>query len=362
MKSLMRSEKRVICSNPDSMFKYFAWPSVARLDDKTLAMVCSGFRLKHICPFGKAVICYSRDGGETWTRPAPVIDTPLDDRDGGITPFGNGRVIVTSFNNRIARQRIWNEKANNPLINAYLDLAEQLGNEADYLGSTYKISNDGGCTFGELKRSPVTAPHGPCRLNDGSLLYVGRRFNADDKFDDGSTPYIQVLRLNDKDEFEPLSYIENIPSPSGTGFVYSCEPHSIQLESGRIVVHIRVQEGSGCFTTFQSVSDDGGHTFSKPVQLLGKLGGAPAHLLRHSSGALISAYGYREAPYGVRVMISRDDALTWDTDYVLYDEGYSSDLGYPASVELPDGRILTVFYENTGNGSVISQIIWKLPQ
>ena len=32
-----------------------------------------------------------------------------------------------------------------------------------YLGSTYKISEDGGYTFGELKLAPVTSPHGPCK-------------------------------------------------------------------------------------------------------------------------------------------------------------------------------------------------------
>lgn len=90
MKVLNSSEKRVVCANPDSAFRYFAWPTVAYLPDGTLAMTASGFRLAHICPFGKAVICYSKDEGATWTRPAPVIDTPLDDRDAGITAFGNG--------------------------------------------------------------------------------------------------------------------------------------------------------------------------------------------------------------------------------------------------------------------------------
>ena len=39
----------------------------------------------------------------------------------------------------------------------------------------------------------------------------------------------------------------------------------------------------------------------------------------------------------------------------------SGDLGYPASVELPGGRILTVFYENLGGESVIMQKIWSFP-
>lgn len=46
------------------------------------------FRLRHVCPFGKGIICYSYDEGKTWTKPAVVIDTPLDDRDCGIVAYG----------------------------------------------------------------------------------------------------------------------------------------------------------------------------------------------------------------------------------------------------------------------------------
>lgn len=243
MKLLNSSEKRVVCANPDSAFRYFAWPTMAYLPDGTLAMTASGFRLAHICPFGKAVICYSKDEGATWTRPAPVIDTPLDDRDAGITAFGNGRVILTSFNNTIRQQRVWNhapidghdwsESPRRRFVEAYLDEIETRGDEERFLGSTYKISEDGGYTFGKLRRAPVTAPHGPCRLNDGSLLYVGRRFSANDEFDGGETPFIQVCRLNENDEFEVVSSIENIVDEAD-GLLQSCEPHAIQLPDGRM--------------------------------------------------------------------------------------------------------------------------------
>ena len=96
--------KRNIIENKDSIFSYFGWPTVARINESTLAVVCSGYRLRHVCPFGKLVISYSYDEGKTWTKPAPVIDTPLDDRDGGICVDGK-RIIVTSFNNDISFQR-----------------------------------------------------------------------------------------------------------------------------------------------------------------------------------------------------------------------------------------------------------------
>lgn len=359
-------DKRVILSNPDSLFNYFGWPTVARLPDGTLALACSGFRMRHVCPFGKGVISYSFNEGKSWTRPAPVIDTPLDDRDSGIAAFGKNRAIFTSFNNSVAAQTNWMQKlgedtplarASKAFTAAYIDLLRALPDSERLLGSTYKLSDDGGYTFGETRLAPVTAPHGPTPLDDGGLLYVGRRFTPADSPQQGEESYLQCWKLNDKDEFVYLSSIDDIPNGEG-GRYLSCEPHAVQLPGGRIVAHIRVQ--SGCFTTYQSVSDDGGRTFSRPVKLLADFGGAPAHLILHSSGTLVSVYGYREAPYGIRYMTSTDGGESWKTDLILDDSADSADLGYPASVELNDGRLLTVYYQNVGGESVIFQIIWEL--
>ena len=69
-------EKKIICKNPESPFCYFGWPTVKRLPDGTLMTVCSGFRLKHVCAFGKVIATYSRNEGVTWSAPAILIDTP----------------------------------------------------------------------------------------------------------------------------------------------------------------------------------------------------------------------------------------------------------------------------------------------
>ena len=358
-------EKKVICSNPDSMFNYFGWPSVTRLPGGALAMAASGFRMRHICPFGKGVLCYSYDEGKTWTPPAVVMDTPLDDRDSGIVSYGNGRVIFTSFNNSVSAQRGWMEKlkddtpqsaASKAFTRAYVDLLTAIPDSEKLLGSTYKLSEDGGYRFGQTLLSPVTAPHGPMPRKDGGLMYIGRRFTAEDSPAQGEEPYIQCYRFNESGQMEYVSSIENIPDGEG-GWLLSCEPHAIELPSGKIIVHIRVQ--GGCFTVYQSISEDGGKTFSKPVRLLSRFGGSPAHLLRHSSGLLLSVYGYREEPYGIRYMTSEDEGETWKTDLVLDDSADTADLGYPASVERKDGRILTVYYQKTGGASNIYQIVWE---
>ena len=114
----------------------------------------------------------------------------------------------------------------------------------------------------------------------------------------------------------------------------------------------------------------------------------------HSSGMLISTYGYRQAPYGIRAMFSRDGGESWDTGNQIFVNGMKKtadgepiiavsqqaddfdpmnitadyDLGYPSSIELEDGSLLTVFYAHEKGGAredspaVIRQIIWKFKE
>lgn len=345
--------RTIMKTQNDSIFSYFAWPSIARLADGRLACVSSGFRYAHICPFGKAVISYSEDEGKTWTSPAPVIDTPLDDRDAGIMPFGDNQVIFTSFNNSVQEQRGYAEKfaptrpeSVTRLIHAYLDNVTK-EQEAKYLGSTYKLSCDGGYTWGEeVYRLPVSAPHGPICKPDGSLIYVGRVFESKDE---GSAPGTGIGVMTSKDGLrwsEPV--FVPIPEDMLNQHYLFCEPHAIVLPSGKIIVHIRVQMekahgDQAVFAIYQSVSEDDGKTFSVPVCV--NPCGSPPHLMLHSSGALICTYGYRSEPYGQRIMISWDEGKTWTEEHILRDDGASWDLGYPASVELKNGNILSVYYQ-----------------
>ena len=61
----------------------------------------------------------------------------------------------------------------------------------------------------------------------------------------------------------------------------------------------------------------------------------------------LCTYGYRRNPYGERARVS-EDGVTWrqEGEVVLRDDADSVDLGYPASVELEPGKILTVNYQS----------------
>ena len=109
-----------------------------------------------------------------------------------------------------------------------------------------------------------------------------------------------------------------------------------------------------------SVSRDRGYTWSVPYRM--PCDGTPPHLLLHSSGVIVCVYGYRHEPYGQRALLSRD-GLNWSEEIVLRDDGLSGDLGYPATTELPDGSLMTVYYQRLPGDTKTSVLYtrWKLP-
>lgn len=320
---------KTVMSNPHSHHGYFAWHTVALLQDGKIAVGASGFRLEHICPFGKAVISYSFDGGETYTLPAPVIDTHLDDRDAGLCTFGEKGVIITSFNNSADMQKQHNKE--NDYIQSYIDTITN-EDEEKYLGSNFRISHDCGITFGEIFSSPVTSPHGPTQLRDGTVLWAGNNFH---NYSDG----IEIVSVNT--ENGETEFVGKITIDDDN--IELCEPHMLELPDGKLLCHSR-GENDERLTVFQSVSYDKGKTWSAPEMLLDETGGAPPHLIRLSSGIILSTYGRRKQPYGIMAMVSTDGGETWEQDIRLYENTASDDIGYPSTIELSDGTLITVFY------------------
>ncbi len=99
-------------------------------------------------------------------------------------------------------------------------------------------------------------------------------------------------------------------------------------------------------------SDDGGQTWTNrgPATLALQM---PAQLCALQDGAILLTYGVRNrGMLGVCARVSRDEGRTWDAPRVLFNttvnianaspEGV--DGGYPSSVQLADGTIVTAYY------------------
>ncbi|MBR5681343.1 MAG: exo-alpha-sialidase [Clostridia bacterium] len=353
------AERGIICRTPNTFFRYHGWPTVTRDADGVLYAVDSAFRVNHICPFGKTALYRSYDGGKTWTVPSVVNDTYLDDRDAGILSLGGKKLLVTWFCHpaknymEIYGNHIRNSWIGNPsVLDAYPTIPEEEGRGGLFI----RLSEDGGDTWGETIRVPVSSPHGPNILSDGTLVYLGKAMFTDELPDGAVAAYKSA---DGGKSWEKLAVLD---IPEGTRPDNFHEPHVVELPSGRLLGMIRA-EGQGVpfgFTMYETHSDDGGRSWSPMVCL--NIPGSPPHLLLHSSGAVILSYGRRCEPFGERALVSYDDGESWPEEYVLH-ETVPCDLGYPASVELGDGSILTVYYQNYEGDANFTSLLytkWKL--
>lgn len=362
MNSVNIMSHSVVCSRPHDTMGYFAWPSIVRMDDGTLIAGASGFRHKHICPWGVTALFTSRDDGRTWSEPFIIHDSPLDDRDVGLVCLNNRIVMATWFtlDPRQFRDSFekWPDGEMKDRMRARLSALTD-ASVREHSGSWTRVSFDGGKTWSEPRRAPVSSPHGPILLQNGTLLYLGKQFPGD-----MSRPWGQVAAAVSLDYGMHWKEIGVVPLPEGMTVENVHEPHVYQAEDGRLVGVIRQQEmhGYADLKIYQTESLDGGKTWSVPV--LTEALGAPPHLVRHSSGTLIMTYGCRRAPYGQRVMLSKDDGRSWYADLAIRDDAPNDDLGYPATVELGDQSLMTVYYQQIEEGDNPSILCtrWTLPE
>ncbi len=336
-------------------FRYQGWPTVAKAEDGTIFAVCSGHRLDHVCPFGKNLMYVSCDEGETWSAPQIVNDTYLDDRDAGLVCWGDGNMLLTWFNNTMEvfenpRRKILFPNLNEAFSLAMMDKWNDL--PITEFGSFTRISRDGGKTWSAPRKAPVTAPHGPIRRADGSFFYVGA-----ERLSGLDMPQNAICAVESHNDGETWKLVSVLPAPNehnGRKLGGVCEPHCIDFGSGVILAAVRCfLEGEDRtrsqyeFTLYTCRSTDGGKTWEEPVFM--ERYGAPAHFLLHSSGALILSCGKRTEPCGQYVRISYDQGLTWEEDVMIgpVSQFLATDQGYPSSVELENGDILTVYYQRT---------------
>jgi hypothetical protein len=110
----------------------------------------------------------------------------------------------------------------------------------------------------------------------------------------------------------------------------------------------------------QSESYDGGKTWTLAHKT--PIWGYPPHLLKLTNGWLLVVYGVRRQPYSERACISRDNGETWDLkNEIILSRAINGDLGYPASVQLDVGSILTIYYqiEKPGEKTCLMSTHWK---
>jgi len=369
---------KVICKQPGN---YIGWPTVGRTADGDLLVAFSGDREAHRGPYGKNQIVRSGDAGDTWSDPETINSTPLDDRDTGLLVTSLGTVVMSWFTGTSWRPRnlqpYW-EDLPEYTFEAWRRHTGKISEEVRdrWHGHWTRRSTDGGRSWEPQADSIGSSPHGPVQLGDGRLLYVGTANR------DGSRSLVSVESTDDGQSWQQIGTIPT-PPEFGDELPYS-EPHAVETADGRIVSlwrygpKTRKADRCTCYINsvgyctcdsddsehymHQSESLDGGRTWTVPH--LTSIWGYPPHLIRLQDGALLVTYGRRWEPRGQRACLSFDQGKTWDPDneIVLRDDAPNGNLGYPATIELEPGELLTVYYqeEHLGEKTSLMATRWSL--
>lgn len=355
--AIRRIDTRVISCQPEF---YAGWPTVARRANGELWVAWSGGRAAHVCPFGQVHAMKSNDNGETWTFPRVLHDGPLDDRDAGFLETAKGTLLVTTFSSIAYDERILSQPdkvaAWDPeRLRRWLAERDWLATDAErraQLGTWTLRSTDGGISWSSPIPTLVSSPHGPAQLRDGRLLYAGKQLY-------GKNQKIGVAES--KDDGLTWQWLAEIPArPGDKALADYHELHVVEAQDGALIAHIRNHNTRNKNETLQTESTDGGKTWSEPRAI--GVWGLPSHLLRLRDGRLLMSYGHRRKPYGNQARISADNGRTWSESILLSDDGTHGDLGYPSTVELDDGTLLTIWYEapKKGVNAVLRQARWKI--
>jgi hypothetical protein len=304
----------------------------------------------------------SHDNGATWGWPQTLLDSQGDDRDSGVLETARGTLLVTTFTS-LAYEPILlaaeKKKSGTPgawsedrlrqwqLAHGRMTAEQRKAN----LGEWMIRSTDGGMSWSGRYPTIVNSPHGPTQLRDGRLLYAGKEL---------WTPEKRIGVCVSTDDGQTWKWLAAIaPRPGDSALQYH-ELHAVEAADGRLIVQIRNHNKANAGETLQCESSDGGKTWSEPHTI--GIWGLPSFLTCLRDGRLLMTYGYRRPPFGNQARISEDHGKTWSEPLTISGDGAGGDLGYPSTVELADGALLTVWYEQMKPSpkAVLRQARWRI--
>lgn len=329
---------------------------------------------------GRICLVRSEDEGRTWSSPVVIYDDLNDNRDPHINQLSDGSVICSFFSLKFNAPDSVKATSSDFLTtkdSSYTrEQVARFGNNPDLL-KEQRTSN----TSGKLRQ---TEPIPEKWIGQGPFIIKsfnnGKTWERKAKLVATSTPdwycSAKVREMPDGLCLLPVYYSKGsenlawggiIPSNNkgiswGTevsigkeaNLILAAETDIILLNDNTLYASLR---GDGSKVNMHyATSKDMGKTWS-PVSDIGFVGHSPSFTRLKTGEILLSYRAYcSKNGYYTGLRISRDEARTWEGPY-LADKKVG---GYPSTVELNDGSILIIYYEE-GEGSAIRVLRFKMP-
>ncbi len=271
------------------------------------------------------LLARSLDGGESWSIEAPEsLKPPAGGRIAGVPTREDGKQPV---------------ECPGQIPFTHPDFAMTLRMESIHVGpSRFNYSTDRGKTWAGPFKVPNFGQKGIAARTD--YLVNGPEsclvFLTAAKSNGREGRVICVRTTDGGKTWNLVSYVT--PEPEGRD--HAIMPSTVRLSPKTLLSAVRYRKW---IETFRS--DDDGESWY-PVNRPFPQGDNPASMIRLRDGRLTITYGVRQAPFGIRARLSSDDGQTWGKEIILRSDGGCWDLGYPRTVERPDGKIVTVYYFN----------------
>jgi len=349
----------------DGLFAY--GPSIA-MDPQT-GFIYTSFRVRkdrthYGTPNDKRMYMESRDGGLTWHEITEKPANAVPDREGNSLEWWDGDISPggTFKTNDGALMRIghfwrrWlpNEKLPEYEGKYYIEKGTRITYPGEdhfaYLSGGYvERSEDGGKTWQrtiipELDTySSMSQRWNYAQLHEGTLI---RAFGVNTG--EGNPPVykgMKVMAVLTKDG-RKYEVVDVVKAFSDT--VQFTEEIQVHVTSnGTVWMLTRVHGSKNENYQWQSVSTDGGKTWSSKQTNI-NIGTSPASgIVKLDGKKLLLVAGYRLPPHGIRAYLSHDEGLTWSKEYILRQDGGGNDIGYPRAMRLNDGTILAIYWYHT---------------